>query len=213
MHNVVISTTILSLFAAGNAAAQQPASPPPTGPAAVATSVTEAPAIDGRLDDAAWARGQALSEFAQREPTEGQPVSERTEVRILYDEQALYIGAWLHDRDPGGIVVGRTLRDASLGDSDAFLVIFDTYLDRQNGFVFGTTPSGIEYDGQVTDEGGGAVPGGGGGGGGGGAACGDGLSHAPRSNAAIPATSSFLSMSGSPQSFGPASKETRSLGD
>ncbi len=119
------------------------------------------PVIDGRLDDDAWVALDALSGFTQREPTEGQPVSQRTEVRIVHDDAALYIGAWLFDEDPGGIVVGQTLRDASLNDSDAFVVVLDTYLDRQNGFVFGTTPAGIEYDGQVIGEGVGGGPGGG----------------------------------------------------
>ncbi len=121
------------------------------------------PAIDGRLDDAAWASAQVLNGFVQREPVEGRPVSERTEVRMVYDADALYVGAWMFDSDPSRIVVGQTLRDASLNDSDAFLMVVDTYLDRQNGFVFGTTPAGIEYDGQVANEGegGGGGPGGG----------------------------------------------------
>jgi hypothetical protein len=142
---------------------------PQSGPsdmAALATLVQQPPAIDGRLDDGAWSAAQVVSGFVQREPFEGRPVSQRTEVRILYDESALYVGAWLYDSNPAGIVVGRTLRDASLNDTDAFQIIFDTYRDRQNGFVFGTTPSGIEYDGQVTDEGGAGGGGGGGGGGG-----------------------------------------------
>jgi hypothetical protein len=59
----------------------------------------------------------------------------------------------MFDKDPLGIVVGETRRDVSLEDTDALLIVLDTYLDRQNGFVFGTTPAGIEYDGQVTKEG------------------------------------------------------------
>jgi hypothetical protein len=105
------------------------------------------------LDDDAWSGLGPLAGFTQREPSEGQPVSQRTEVRVAFDGDALYIGAWLFDEDPSGIVVGQTLRDASLNDSDAFVVVLDTYLDRQNGFVFGTTPAGIEYDGQVAGEG------------------------------------------------------------
>ena len=132
-------------------------------PTASASAITSAPVIDGRLDDDAWAEGQVLTGFIQREPTEGRPVSERTEVRVAYDGEALYIGAWLFDSDPTSLVFGQTLRDASLNESDAFVLVLDTYLDRQNGFVFGTTPAGIEYDGQVANEG----QGGGGGGGGG----------------------------------------------
>ncbi|MDH3224647.1 MAG: carbohydrate binding family 9 domain-containing protein [Gemmatimonadota bacterium] len=120
---------------------------------ATASALMVPPVVDGRLDDEAWSGVLPLTGFTQREPVEGQPVSQRTEVRIAYDEDALYIAAWLFDDDPSGIVVGQTLRDASLDDSDAFVVVLDTYLDRQNGFVFGTTPAGIEYDGQVAGEG------------------------------------------------------------
>ncbi len=131
--------------------------PPVTGPvgrpSAAAVLTSTPPRIDGRLDEEIWQSAPVLTDFLQREPFEGQPASERTEVRILYDRDALYIGAWLYDRDPSGIVVGESRRDTDLSDSDALLIILDTYLDRQNGFVFGTTPAGIEYDGQVTREG------------------------------------------------------------
>ncbi len=143
-------------------------------PITSAAPVTEPPVIDGRLDDGVWAQGELIDGFVQREPLEGTPVSQRTEVRVLRDGEALYIGAWLYDEDPSSIVFGQTRRDASLTDSDAFAMIFDTYhdrqngfvfattpADRQNGFVFATTPAGIEYDGQVANEG----QGGGGGGG------------------------------------------------
>ncbi len=135
-------------------------------PNGIAAAITSVPVIDGRLDDVAWMGAQVLTGFVQREPTEGRPVSERTEVRVAYDGEALYVGAWLFDSDPTSLVFGQTLRDASLNDADAFVLVLDTYLDRQNGFVFGTTPAGIEYDGQVANEGqggggGGRRPGGG----------------------------------------------------
>ncbi|MEX1184093.1 MAG: DUF5916 domain-containing protein [Gemmatimonadota bacterium] len=129
-----------------------PANAPAT-PHRVAARTAESPAIDGVLDDAVWSDAPLFSGFVQREPVEGAPVSERTEVRVLYDSRAIYIGAWLYDREPGGIVSGEARRDADIGDADAIVFIIDTYLDRQNGFVFGTTPAGIEYDGQVTREG------------------------------------------------------------
>jgi hypothetical protein len=125
-----------------------------------AALVSEPPVIDGLLDDVAWNEAPILTNFVQREPVEGEPVSERTEIRLVYDESALYVGAWMFVDDPSTIVVGETRRDASLQNTDAFLMVLDTYLDRQNGFVFGTTPAGIEYDGQVTRDG----QGGGGGG-------------------------------------------------
>jgi len=162
MHCILYIALVYALIVGADVQAQQP-------PAASASAITSAPVIDGRLDDDAWAEGQVLTGFVQREPTEGRPVSERTEVRVAYDEEALYIGAWLFDSDPTSLVFGQTLRDASLNESDAFVLVLDTYLDRQNGFVFGTTPAGIEYDGQVANEGqgggggGGGRPGGGGG--------------------------------------------------
>ncbi|HUF26592.1 MAG TPA: DUF5916 domain-containing protein [Gemmatimonadaceae bacterium] len=124
-----------------------------TAPAATAVRTNSPPRIDGRLDEPAWEAAFALSGFVQREPLERSPASERTEIRVLYDDAALYVAAWLHDRDPSGIVPGEARRDADIAESDALVLLLDTYLDRQNAFVFGTTPAGIEYDGQVTREG------------------------------------------------------------
>ncbi len=125
----------------------------PTTPVAQGVRVERPPRLDGRLDEAVWELATPIARFVQREPFEGRSVSEVTEVRILHDDQALYIGAWLFDRDPSAIVLGEARRDVDLQDMDAFLVVLDTYLDHQNGFVFGTTPAGIEFDGQVTKEG------------------------------------------------------------
>ena len=129
--------------------------------ASVTAIVANPPIIDGRLDDEAWSLGEPITQFFQREPVEGEPVSERTEVRFLADGEALYVGAWLYDRSPDQIVTGERLRDTNVQVADHFGIILDTYRDRQNGFVFTTTPAGIEYDGQVVNEGsGGRVPGG-----------------------------------------------------
>ena len=130
-------------------------------PEALAARAVTPPVIDGRLDDLAWDEAEPLSHFVQRIPRDGAPASEPTEVRILYDEEAIYIGVWLWDSDPARIVEGPAIRDSQLDDSDAVVLIFDTYHDGQNGFVFGTNPSGIEYDGQVTNEGRGGGFGGG----------------------------------------------------
>jgi hypothetical protein len=94
-----------------------------------------------------------ISNFVQHEPFEGRPATERTEIRILYDETAIYVGAWMFDCSAGGILTGENRRDANLRDADALLLVLDTFLDRQNAYLFGTTPVGIEYDGQVTKDG------------------------------------------------------------
>jgi len=142
---------------------------------AVAAAVTNPPVIDGRLDDAAWVRAVPMTGFTQREPRDGQPASEPTEVRVVFDDEALYVGVWAFDSRPGEIVPGERIRDYDVSASDNVILILDTYKDEQNGFVFGTTPAGIEYDGQVANEGrgrggsggfGGGFSGGGGGGGG-----------------------------------------------
>jgi Domain of unknown function (DUF5916)/Carbohydrate family 9 binding domain-like len=115
--------------------------------------VTTPPIIDGRLTDAVWRTVEPLTGFVQRELHEGQSVSERTEVRIITDGQALYVGAWLYDADAAAIVHGEKVRDGDITKSDYFGILLDTYHDRQNGFVFTTTPAAIEYDAQVVNEG------------------------------------------------------------
>ena len=125
-----------------------------------ATPVDEAPTIDGFIDEAVWAQAEPLTDFVQQAPIVGNPATERTEIRILYDESAIFIGVILYDSEPDAILVTDSRRDSGLGGMDSFQMIFDTYHDRQNGFVFGTNPAGIEYDGQVTNEGGGIRGGG-----------------------------------------------------
>ena len=131
-----------------------------------AAGASDLPVIDGRLDDAAWAQAAPMTGFIQREPDDGQPASERTEVRVLFDDAALYVGVWAFDSRPAEIVPGERIRDYDVDRSDNIVLIIDTYRDEQNGFVFGTTPAGIEYDGQVANEGQGGGRFGGGGRGG-----------------------------------------------
>src|ERR1051326_1772930 len=123
------------------------------GPTATAHAVVTPPVVDGRLTEPAWLEATPVTGFVQRELHEGAPVTERTEVRILTDGQALYVGAWLYDSDPTGIVAGEQVRDGDISKSDYFGILLDTYHDRQNGFVFTTTPAAIEYDAQVVNEG------------------------------------------------------------
>ena len=149
---------LISIAAVSSAMAQPVSTPAASSAAtthvATASRVAEAPAIDGDiLNDPAWAQATPITGFTQEQPNEGEPVSERTEVRIIFTNDTLYIGAILYDSDPSGIIVSDARRDAPLDDTDSFQMIFDTYRDRQNGFVFGTNPAAIEYDGQVTNEG------------------------------------------------------------
>ena len=114
-----------------------------------ATFVEEPPTIDGFVNDAVWELADPITDFIQTEPVEGTRASEKTVVKIVYTDDAVFVGVICYDSEPDRILVTDTRRDASLGDTDSFQVIFDTYHDRQNGFVFGTNPAGIEHDGQV----------------------------------------------------------------
>ena len=123
-------------------------------PLARAFLVDGAPEIDGDvLGEAIWDDIVPATGFLQNTPDEGQPASERTEVRIIYTEDTVYFGIVCYVSDPSTIIVSDSRRDSSLNDTDSFQIIIDTYLDKQNGFLFGTNPAGLEYDGQVTNEG------------------------------------------------------------
>ena len=122
-------------------------------PVAAAQRTESQPVIDGRPDEATWQAASAMTGFIQREPNDGALASERTEVRVLYDSDAIYVGVWAYDSRADQIVPGEAIRDFEVTDADAVIMVFDTFKDEQNGFVFGTTPAGIEYDGQVASGG------------------------------------------------------------
>jgi len=123
-------------------------------PVARAVKTTTSPVMDGDvLDDPVWQAAPPVTDFWQTTPDEGRPASEKTEVRMLYTGEMLYVGVVCYDREQGQIIVADSRRDAALDEMDSFRLILDTYQDRQNGFMFGTNPAGIEYDAQVSNEG------------------------------------------------------------
>jgi hypothetical protein len=119
-----------------------------------AVRVERPPVLDGEIrSDSVWQAVAPSGGFTQTRPEEGRPVSQATEVRVAFDGDALYIGFVCSDLEPDGIVVSDSRRDASLDDTDSVLLILDTYLDEQNGFVFGTNPNALEFDGQLSKAG------------------------------------------------------------
>lgn len=104
----------------------------------------EAVHVDGRLMEAAW-RGVGVGDFIQRNPLDGKPASERTEVWIAFDEKALYVAARMYDSEPGKIVSLLGRRDDAL-DSDWFSFAVDPYFDRRSGFQFSVNPAGSIID-------------------------------------------------------------------
>jgi hypothetical protein len=105
--------------------------------------------VDGKLDDAAWAAAVPVDRFTQRDPDEGKPVSERTEVRVLIGEDALYVGARLYDREPSKIRRRLVRRDENLA-SDYLAVLIDSYHDHLTAFRFRVNPAG-SYDDSAID--------------------------------------------------------------
>ncbi len=110
-----------------------------------AASVQGTIAVDGHLDESSWAGAEPASDFTQTDPAEGQPATERTEVRVLIGEDALYIGAHLHDREPHRIKAALARRDEEV-EADEFDVYLDTFHDHLSGVRFRVTPGGATLD-------------------------------------------------------------------
>jgi hypothetical protein len=134
------------LAAAAQDAPETPAAalaPHADAPAAQAMRTSEPIRVDGILDEEAWGRATPVTEFTQMVPDEGRPASERTEVRILFDSDALYVGARMYDSQRPTTRLGR--RDAGL-PTDWLTVIFDSYHDHRTAFGFEVNPSGVRRD-------------------------------------------------------------------
>jgi hypothetical protein len=146
-------TVCLPLIATARAPAQSLAPPAASRPTVAAAPAAAPIVIDGRLDEADWQGAEVATGFLQRDPDEGQPASERTEVRILFDEAAIYVGARMFDRDPAAIARHLTRRDDDGEEvADAFHVAFDALHDRLTGTHFGVTAAGTQVDEFLFDD-------------------------------------------------------------
>jgi hypothetical protein len=108
--------------------------------------------LDGILDDEAWAAAEPITGFIQSMPDAGAPATEPTVVRVLYDEEYLYIGALMLDSNPQGIIRQYLNQDFETHDDDVFAVTLDTFQDRRNSFMFLINPNGAVKDGQTFDN-------------------------------------------------------------
>jgi len=122
-----------------------------TAPTAVAVRARGGVRIDGRLDEEAWKAATPVTSFTQRDPDAGRPATERTEVRIIYDAAAIYIGARLFD-STGAVRSRLGRRDSELSGSDWFFVTLDSYHDHLTAYRFGVNPSGVRRDEKVSTE-------------------------------------------------------------
>jgi uncharacterized protein DUF5916/cellulose/xylan binding protein with CBM9 domain len=153
----VVVLTIFSALWSASSRAQQP--PPATNgavhgrPAITAVRTSTRPQLDGLLDEASWQAAEPASGFTQSEPYEGRPATEKTEIKLLYDDDNLYVGVYCHDEPSANIVVNSLKKDFPNTNTDTFEVILDTFQDTRNGYLFITNAEGAKRDEQVTDEG------------------------------------------------------------
>jgi Carbohydrate family 9 binding domain-like len=119
---------------------------------AQAVRVEEAPKLDGTLNDPLWQQATPISNFLQREPFEGQPPTERTEVRVLYTKHEVYFGITCFDSQPQKIIATELRRDVSQELDDYFEIVIDSAHDRRNAYVFQINPLGTQRDALITEE-------------------------------------------------------------
>ena len=159
-HRALLAS--LALVATATPVAGQSSTPPtqyPVDPLSVprpvihATRVDGPVVIDGHLDEAAWSQARAdRSTWIQTVPDQGMPASEETVLRIVYDDRNLYIGAVLFDSDTDDLSVPGLEQDFDTPNADIFGVAIDTYLDRQNGFLWAVNPAGALWDAQAFND-------------------------------------------------------------
>lgn len=102
--------------------------------------------LDGRLDESFWTRALPAANFIQQDPQNGRPATEPTEVRIAFDDDALYMGVTAYDSEPDGWIAWQRRRDEGLGSDDRFQWVIDTFLDGRSGYFFEMNPSGLMAD-------------------------------------------------------------------
>ena len=140
----------LTAFALASATAPLAAQPPPDDAQHKTVRiqrVAERPVIDGDLNEEIWVRAPLVADFHQVTPVEFDEPTERTEVYVLYDRDALYIGARLFDTEPE-LINRRILRQGqNINTDDRFFVHIDPYNNRRGGYLFGVNPNGVRYDG------------------------------------------------------------------
>src|SRR5713101_3661162 len=122
---------------------------------AEAIRVDRAPRLDGTLNDPLWQLAKPVTDFRQREPHEGDPATEKTEVRILYTRHAVYFGIQCYDSEPSRIIATELRRDVSQELDDHFEILIDSNHDRRSAYVFEVNPLGTQNDGLVVEEQGG----------------------------------------------------------
>jgi len=121
-------------------------------PTVAAVRVGQAPDIDGHLDDDAWHLAKPAGEFLEKSPGQNIPHAQRTEFRVVYDDDALYIGVWCFDTEPKRIIAHNMERDGYMRFEDVVKITLDTFLDRRNGYYFSINPNGARGDATISNN-------------------------------------------------------------
>jgi len=122
---------------------------------AYAARVDTPPKLNGSLNDPLWLTARAITDFRQREPNEGKPATERTEVRVLYTKRSIYFGITCFESEGQHVTGSELRRDVSQDLDDYFEIVIDSRHDRRNAYVFEINPLGTQRDGLITEEQGG----------------------------------------------------------
>jgi Domain of unknown function (DUF5916) len=146
---LVVSLAIATLPLGARAAQDAATAPAPPVLVAIALEAEDTIVIDGQLDEPIWQRGAPATDFLQLDPDNGAPATERTEVRIAFDHQRLYLGVTCYDSEPDAIRAKQMLRDADLGSDDRFMWAIDSFLDGRTGYYFEINPAGLMGDGLI----------------------------------------------------------------
>ena len=109
--------------------------------------------IDGKLNEQCWNDAVGIENFTQREQNEGEPATEKTMVKVVYNKNAIYFGIWCFDNEPEKISAQKMSRDFSWRSDDNFEIIISTFNDDRNGYLFVTNPNGAKADVLIGDEG------------------------------------------------------------
>ena len=117
-----------------------------------AVRVAKGPKVDGKLDDDVWKLAEDGGPLVQSLPFTGSEPSQRTEFRVIYDDEALYIGVTCFDKEPEKIVAFEMAHDGKYYGDDNVILAIDTFHDRRNGYEFRVNPNGARSEALITDN-------------------------------------------------------------
>jgi len=147
---IALLGAVLAAAPLSAAVLQRPAEPQKSARAFRTDSVIHA---DGVLEEPAWTEAPTITEFLQKDPLEGEPSTERTEIKILYTKKSIVFAIRCYDSDPSRILATELRRDNEFLNDDSIAIVLDTLHDHRSGYLFRTNPLGTQYDALITDEG------------------------------------------------------------